>query len=119
MAGSTAADATPGKGLPADVITPAAIAAHQVLDATATERGRVLATGVDAERDTELARAREYYAAALAAIDKRRAGAGPQRAVLLDARAEATTAERDRRMAEIAEKYRHRHELRPYRLHLV
>jgi hypothetical protein len=112
-------DVTTGKGLPVDVLTPALTGAYQVLDVTATARGRVLATGADAERDAELARAREYYAAALAAIDKRRTGADPQRTALLDARAEATAAERDRRMAEIAEKYRHRHELRPYRLHLV
>ncbi|MCE7006403.1 hypothetical protein LWC34_26745 [Kibdelosporangium philippinense] len=112
-------DVTPGRRLPADVITPALAAAHQVLDATATARGRILATGADAERDAELTRAREYYAAALAAIDKRRIGADPQRTALLDARAEATAAERDRRMAEIEEKYRHQHELRPYRLHLV
>jgi hypothetical protein len=113
------ADVTPGRGLPADVITPALAAAHQMLDATATARGRILATGADAERDAELARAREYYAAALAAIDKRRVGADPRRAALLDGRAEATAAECDRRMAEIEEKYRHRHELRPYRLQLV
>lgn len=113
------ADVTPGRELPADVITPALTAAHQVLDATATARGRILATGTDAERDAELTRAREYYAAALAAIDKRRTGTDPQRIALLDARTEATTAERDRRMAEIAEKYRHQYALRPYRLHLI
>jgi hypothetical protein len=115
----TADDVTPGRVRPADVITPALAAAHQVLDAAATARGRILAAGADAERDAELGRAREYYAAALAAIDKRRAGADPRRTALLDARAGATSAERDRRMAEIAEKYRHRHALRPYRLHLV
>lgn len=113
------ADATPGRGLPNDVLTPALVAAHQVLDATATVRGRILAAGTNAERDAELTRAREYYAAALATIDKRRADADPRRTALLDARTEATTAERDRRMAEITEKYRHQHALRPYRLHLI
>jgi hypothetical protein len=113
------ADITPCRGLPADVIAPALAAAHQVLDATATARGRVLAAGTDAERDAELTRAREYYAAALATIDKRRADADPRRTALLDARTEATTAERDRRLAEITEKYRHQHALRPYRLHLI
>ncbi|MFL6120353.1 hypothetical protein [Actinophytocola sp.] len=113
------ADVTPGRALPTDMITPALAAAHQVLDATAAARGRILAAGTDAERDAELTRAREYYAAALATIDKRRADADPRRTALLDARTEATTAERDRRMAEITEKYRHQHELRPYRLHLL
>ncbi len=113
------ADTAPSRRLPADALIPALAAAHKVLDATAAARGRILSAGADAERDAELTRAREYYAAALAAIDKRRTGADPRRTTLLDARTEATTAERDRRMAEIDEKYRHQHALRPYRLHLV
>lgn len=100
-------------------LVPALSAAHQVLDAAAAARGRILAAHADAERATEIARANDYYAAALATIDKRRTGADPKRAALLDARAQATSAERDRRLAEIDEKYRHRHALRPYRLHLV
>ena len=100
-------------------LVPALTAAHDVLDQRAAVRGRTLATDADAERTAEIGRAREYYAAALAAIDKRRNGADRQRTALLDARAEATAAERDRRLAEINEKYRHQHALRPYRLHLI
>ena len=102
-----------------NLLLKALIAAHQELDAAAGRRGRQLASGADAERAAEIARAGEYYAAALATLDKRRVDADAQRRELLAARAEATRAERDRRLTEIDEKYRHRHELRPYRLHLV
>ena len=85
----------------------------------AARRGQELSVEADAERAAEITRATEYYAAALAAIDKRRTGADAQRQALLDARAQATISERDRRLAEISEKYRHQHVLRPYRLHLI
>src|SRR6185312_12601641 len=98
---------------------PAVAAAHHELDAAAARRGQELSIEADAERRAEITRATEYYAAAVAAIDKRRTSADPQRRALLDARAEATVRERDRRLAEISEKYRHQHVLRPYRLHLI
>ena len=113
------AAATPGPGVPADWLTPAVVAAHSELDNIAARRGRELSIEADAERVAEITRATEYYAAALAAIDSRRGGADAGRTALLDARAHATVAERDRRLAEINEKYCHRHVLRPYRLHLV
>jgi hypothetical protein len=113
------AGATPRPAVPAGLLAPAVAAAHHELDAAATRRGRDLATDADAERAAELTRASEYYAAALASIHKRRTSADAQRSALLDARARATVAERDRRLAEITEKYRHQHQVRPYRLHLV
>ncbi|QIZ33636.1 hypothetical protein [Saccharopolyspora sp. ASAGF58] len=105
--------------VPGNALIPALAATHSVLDEAAASRGRVLAQTADAERAAETTRASEYYAAALAAIDKRRTDADPDRAALLDARAQATIAERDRRLAEIGEKYRHQHKLRPYRLHII
>ncbi len=113
------AEATPGPGVPANRLAPAVAAAHRELDDVAARRGRELSIEADAERVAEITRATEYYAAALAAIDNRRGGADAGRRALLDARAHATVAERDRRLAEINEKYRHQHVLRPYRLHLV
>ncbi|HEX5119718.1 MAG TPA: hypothetical protein VFW65_31405 [Pseudonocardiaceae bacterium] len=100
-------------------LTAAVAAAHRELDAAAGQRGQVLAAGAAGELVAETARVGEYYAAALAVIDKRRAGADERRTALLDARAQATIAERDRRLAEVTEKYQRRHELRPYRLHLI
>ena len=113
------AEATPGPGMPASRLAPAVAAAHCELDNVAARRGRELSIEADAERVAEIARATEYYAAALAAIDNRRGGADAGRRALLDARAHATVGERDRRLAEINEKYRRQHVLRPYRLHLV
>jgi hypothetical protein len=114
------ADATASRpSVPANRLAAAVGAAHRELDTAAARRGRELAADAAVERTAEMTRAAEYYAAALAAIDKRRAGADGQRKALLDARAEATTHERDRRLAEIDEKYRHQHVLRPYRMHLV
>ncbi|MDQ3576589.1 MAG: hypothetical protein M3443_03095 [Actinomycetota bacterium] len=113
------AEAAPRPDVSTNRLAPAVAAAHRELDTAAGRRGGVLATEADTERAAEIGRASEYYAAALAAIDKRRDGADAQRQVLLDARALATIGERDRRLAEINEKYRHRHALRPYRLHLV
>ncbi|PKW15655.1 hypothetical protein [Saccharopolyspora spinosa] len=114
-----ATDTGPARHIPGNALIPALAATHSVLDEAAVSRGRVLAQTADAERAAETTRANEYYAAALAAIEKRRTDADPDRAALLDARAQATIAERDRRLAEIGEKYRHQHKLRPYRLHII
>lgn len=113
------AEAASGSDVPTNRLAPAVAAAHRELDTNAARRVRELATDADTERAAEISRASEYYAAALAAIDKRRGGADSQRLALLDARAQATMGERDRRLAEINEKYRPQHSLRPYRLHLV
>jgi len=113
------AEATGGPEVRASRLASAVAAAHRELDTAAARRGQELSNEADAERSAEITRATEYYSAALAAIDKRRAGADEQRRALLDARAQATIGERDRRLAEISEKYRHQHVLRPYRLHLI
>jgi hypothetical protein len=116
---ATTIDTARRRAVRSNPLVTALAAAHQALDVAAGLRGRALAARVATEHDAEIARAGDYYAAALAAIDKRRSGADPQRQALLDARGRATLAERDRRLAEISEKYRHQHELRPYRLHLI
>lgn len=118
QAAAGADDAPRRKVRPTDLV-PALVVAHRLLDGAATARGRELAAGADAERATEIARATDYYAAAISALDKRRTDADPHRAAVLDSRAEATAAERDRRLAEITDKYRHSHALRPYRLQLI
>ena len=101
-------------------LPPALAAAHQLLDETAARRCRELADGsVRAAADTERARAEKYYAEALASLARRRASADPDRQALLAARMDSLQAEEKRRIAEIDEKYAHRHEIRPYRLHLL
>jgi hypothetical protein len=107
-----------GRKLAADL--PVAIrAAHEHLEQIATAREASLAQQARRGLELELARANEYYESALESIARRRAGATPDRARLLDAQASATRAERDRRCREIVEEHRPTHELRPFRLHLV
>jgi hypothetical protein len=113
-------------GLPAavapdvGVLPPALAAAHRLLDRTAARRCQVLADGsVRAAADTERARARKYYAEALASLAMRQANAAPDRHALLAARIDSLRAEEKRRLAEIEEKYAPRHDIRPYRLHLL
>jgi hypothetical protein len=93
--------------------------AHRLIDERAAARQLVLARHAGRGQEAELARTRAYYEEALASIGQRQATAPPERRELLDARAEATRAERGRRLAEIEEKHRPRREIRPFRLHLV
>ena len=92
---------------------------YQTLEAAALRRRQVLAAQATSAHDTERRRAEEYYDASLASLEHRRTSAPPDRQALLAARADSTREERARRLAEIAEKFQARHEIRPYRLHLV
>lgn len=94
-------------------------AAHGRLEERALTREASLASHARRALGSELARANAYYESALESIARRRANATTDRARLLDAQAEATRAERDRRCREIEDEHRPRHELRPFRLHLV
>lgn len=94
-------------------------AAHRELEERALSREASLSSHARRALDSELARANAYYASALESIARRRANAAADRVRLLDAQAEATRAERDRRCREIEDEHRPCHELRPFRLHLV
>ncbi|QFQ99430.1 hypothetical protein F9278_28435 [Streptomyces phaeolivaceus] len=93
--------------------------AHRMLEAAAVLRRDGLAAQIGDAYAKERARAEEYYAAAVDSLQRRAATAPEDRAALLRARIESTREERARRLAEIAEKYRARHTLTPYRLHLL
>ncbi|MGA2924895.1 MAG: hypothetical protein ABSG43_02685 [Solirubrobacteraceae bacterium] len=93
--------------------------AHDQLDRRAQARETSLARTAARALDAELARAEAYYQTTLDSIARRRATAAGDRGNLLDGQADATRAERDRRRREIQEEYRPRHEIRPFRLHLV
>lgn len=95
----------------------AAQAAHVQLEQRAGERLSVLARQSRGARDAELARVHDYYRAALDGLAKRRSTAPPDRQALLDARADVTRAERERRLAEVQEKFRGSHAIRWYRMH--
>ena len=93
--------------------------AHVELEQRAADR--LTALGAQARRalELELLRADAYYDGALESIERRRAGADPDRRRLLDGQAEATRAEHARRRREIEEEFEPHHEIRPFRLHLV
>ncbi|MGH2947671.1 MAG: hypothetical protein ACRDPC_15705 [Solirubrobacteraceae bacterium] len=94
-------------------------AAHMQLEQRASARQASL--GVHARRalESELARADGYYQGALESIERRRSKADGDRVRLLEAQADATRAEHTRRKREIEHEHRARHEIKPFRLHLV
>lgn len=94
-------------------------AAHALALERVLRRRSALAVEVEGSRREEAARARAYYDATLASIARRGESADAERRELLDARAAATRAERERRLREIDEQSRPRHEIRPFRLHVV
>lgn len=102
--------------LPADR-SQAASAAHVLLEQRADERLSTLARQSVGARDAELTRVRDYYRAALDALARRRAAAPADRQSLLDARADATRAEQERRLTEVEQKFRGSTSIRWYRVH--
>jgi hypothetical protein len=108
----------PHRKLEADLST-AIPAVHEQLELRAAARQASLAVQARRPLDAELGRADAYYDAALESIARRRAGAPADRVRMLDGQAEATRAEHTRRRREIEDEYEPRHELRPFRLHLV
>ncbi|MGI8800724.1 MAG: hypothetical protein ACR2KV_00915 [Solirubrobacteraceae bacterium] len=94
-------------------------AGHADIERRAEARAARLLEHGRRAHDAELARADEYYRGTLESLERRRVAAPPERARLLEDQAAATRGERDRRRREIEQQYRPRHELRPFRLHLV
>jgi len=104
--------------MPADI--PLALpAAHEQLERRAAARQASLAVHARRALESELMQADAYYQEALESIERRRATAAPDRIRLLDSQADATRSERDRRHREIEDEFQPRHEIRPFRLHLV
>lgn len=107
-----------GRLLEAD-LRAATAAAHALIEARAQAREQALATQARRELTIERTRAEHYYERALASIQRRRASAPPDRVGLLDSQAQATAAERARRLREIDDEYRPRHRITPFRLQLL
>jgi hypothetical protein len=93
--------------------------AHRLLDDAASRRRQALSAQASAAHLRERRSAMDYYADALRSLEKRRAVAPTDRAALLAARIASTREERERRIAEIDEKFRARHDVRPFRLHVL
>lgn len=119
LAAAADAPAAVGVGELAADLAGAVAAADDALTARADARLAGLVGESAGARAEELTQASTYYAAQLDSIQRRRGTADPDRRRALDAQAEATTVERERRLAEIDEKFRARHELQPFRAHLV
>ncbi len=95
----------------------AASAAQGLLEQRSEERLAVLARQSQPVRDAELGRVQDYYRAVLDGLVKRQATAPIDRRSLLEARADATRAERERRLAEVEERFRGSRSIRWYRVH--
>lgn len=100
-------------------LEPAAAEAHRQIDARAARRQQTLSAQVSSVFERERERTRAYYAEQLASLARRRATATADQQAMLDARADATRTEQERRLAEIDEKYQASRRIRPYRLHLM
>ncbi len=94
-------------------------AAHEQLQRRAIARQASLATAARRELESELARADAYYEGALGSIEHRLSTATDERARMLRAQADTIRLERARRHREIREQYTTRHEIKPFRLHVV
>jgi hypothetical protein len=106
-------------GAAPDGLVAAITVAHARITETAAARQQVLTSHADSARVDELTRARAYYDETLAGIDRRWRTATSERRRMLDAKRNATRAERTRRLAEIEEKFRPDHTIRPFRLHVL
>lgn len=93
--------------------------AHRQLDEDAGRRRAELTRQLGDAHERERQRTITYYTDVLQGIERRLAKAPPDRQALLRSRHAASQQEQDRRLQEIAEKYRGAHEIRPYRLHVV
>jgi hypothetical protein len=93
--------------------------AHAILERRATARRASLVAHARNALERELAQVDAYYSGALESITRRQASATEDRRRLLDDQADATRAEHARRRREIQDEFRARHEILPFRLHVV
>lgn len=103
---------------PAELV-PALRYAHEQVDRRAAARAADLSRQIGDDHTRETERAVAYYDEVLHSLRRRLDTATPERAATLNARMTATRAERERRLAEITEKYRSTHTIRPFRLQVL
>jgi hypothetical protein len=105
----------PGTG----ALTDALAYAHEQIELRARDRQAELSAQLGEACARETQRADTYYAEALRSLQRRLDTAPDDRAATLRARMRSTLAERDRRLAEITEKYQAHTTVRPFRLHAI
>lgn len=102
-----------------DNLVPALAAAHELLEQLADDREHELAPDVTQRHLAERQRVETYYGDALESLRRRLQTAVPERAATLNARLTSTGVERERRVAEIDDKFRPKRTALPFRLQLV
>ena len=105
--------------VPSGELTAAVGEAHRLIEADALRRRTALSKQLGQAHERERERAVAYYADVIAGIERRLEAVQADRRTQLADRLDAARQERARRLAEIAEKYQARHDIRPYRLHLL
>jgi hypothetical protein len=100
-------------------LLPALAAADREIGRRAEHRRDLLAGGVSRSHREEVSRARDYYLQVAESLRRRISGAAPDKVAAYHARLASTDAERDRRIAEIDEKYKSAFSCLPFRLHVI
>ncbi|MBS2966832.1 hypothetical protein KGA66_27605 [Actinocrinis puniceicyclus] len=90
-------------------------AARELIDQAALRRRAELSAAARKACAEETQRAEDYYAAQLMTLRQRADAVAEEKTAAYLARIEATEAERERRLAEIGEKYAPGHDVRPFR----
>jgi len=109
----------PGPNTDAERLRAALAAAHELIDQAALRRREELSATARAACTEERQRAEDYYSAQIATLGLRLEAVPEEKKAAYTARINATEAERERRLAEIEEKYAPGHAVRPFRAHLV
>jgi hypothetical protein len=113
----TSSPSAPGLATPSAERAGGVRAAHQVLADRAKARLASFAVGGRQDMEAESARANAYYDHLLDSLERRQHSAPADKQALIGARIGATRQERARRLAEVEEKYRPHHLMRPFRVH--
>jgi hypothetical protein len=109
----------PGPRLSPEKSAAVLAAARGLIDQAALRRREELSTSARKACAEEQQRAEDYYAAQITTLQQRLEALPEEKKTAYRARIEATGAERERRLAEIREKYAPGHDVRPFRAHLV
>ncbi|MGS0687758.1 hypothetical protein ACVBEQ_21805 [Nakamurella sp. GG22] len=100
-------------------LLPALAEADREISRRASKRRDLLAGNVGRSHREEVARARDYYSQVADSLRRRMTSAAADKVAAYGTRLASTDAERDRRIAEIDEKYRSAVSCLPFRLHVV
>lgn len=110
---------SPSRRLPPEALGAVLATACELIDQAASQRREELSVTARKACAEEQQRAEDYYSAQIMTLRQRLDAVPSEKKAAYQARIEATAAERERRLAEIGEKYAPGHDVRPFRAHLV